>query len=82
MNSTVVSSSAPRCERSCISARAVRQAGERVDARPVLELRLERALLGDVAQVQHERAVVAAGEAGVRAPLLVELVREVPFAAT
>ena len=58
----------------------VRQAGERVDARPVLELRLERALLGDVAEVQHERAVVAAGQAGVRAALLLELVGEVPLA--
>ena len=80
MNSTAVSSSGPRCASCCIERGPVRKAGERVDARAVLELGFEGALLGHVAEVQHERPVVAAGQARVGAALLLELVGEVPLA--
>ena len=55
--------------------------GQLVDVRSVLQLGLERALLGDVAQVQHERAVLAQREPGVHLALTAQLVGEAPFAA-
>ena len=80
MNSAVAPDDRAELRQVLHQRRPVGQSCRRVDARPVLELRLERALLGDVAKVQHEPAVEAAGQARVRPSLLVELVRQVPFA--
>ena len=70
----------PACDKPLHQRGPVRQAGERVDTGPVLELRLECTLFGDVAEVQDQRTVVPAGQRAVRAALLVELVGEVPLA--